>query len=224
MANKGSHCVCSSVCPAARLLQPRSRRRLLGLAHANKPFHPLLQSGSILCAASLDLPIAVLDVGQAQARRDLVSRRSLQQVLLVGEDEQGNSAKLVLRQELTQLTAALLEAALVGAVDHIHESIRGLEVVAPVRPNGLLAANVPNVELEAVLHEALDVETLSRHDVRDVLLGHLLQDCRLACVVQAEHEDSSLLLILLHLLQDAEKPHRYQYKNLLWTEEGCKRR
>ena len=49
----------------------------------------------------------------------------------------------------------------------------------------VLTANVPHVELEAVVHERLDVEALRRHDVADVLLAQLLEDRRLAGVVQA---------------------------------------
>jgi hypothetical protein len=38
----------------------------------------------------------------------------------------------------------------------------------------------------------LDVEALRRHDVRDVLLRELLEDGRLARVIEAEHEDARL--------------------------------
>lgn len=44
-----------------------------------------------------------------------------------------------------------------------------VEVVAPVRANGLLAANVPHVELEVVLLQRFDVEALRRRNVLDVL-------------------------------------------------------
>ena len=46
--------------------------------------------------------------------------------------------KLVLSEELVQLGGALLKAAPVGGVDHVHKKVRGLEVVASVRLNSLL--------------------------------------------------------------------------------------
>ena len=55
---------------------------------------------------------------------------------------------------------------LVGGVNHVDERIGVLVVVLPVRPDVLLATNVPHVQLEASLLHRLDVEALRRRDVR----------------------------------------------------------
>ena len=51
-------------------------------------------------------------------------------------------------QEAMPTGAAGRRAPLVGGVDHVHERIGVLVVVLPVRPNMLLPADVPHVELE----------------------------------------------------------------------------
>eukprot|EP00420_Gonyaulax_spinifera_P033728 CAMPEP_0197885860 /NCGR_PEP_ID=MMETSP1439-20131203/15210_1 /TAXON_ID=66791 /ORGANISM="Gonyaulax spinifera, Strain CCMP409" /LENGTH=151 /DNA_ID=CAMNT_0043505613 /DNA_START=210 /DNA_END=665 /DNA_ORIENTATION=- len=149
----------------------------------DEPLHAILQPTPLRRAAGLYRPAAVFDFLEGQALRNVVSRQGLHQVLLVGKNEQWDSAELVLLQQLPQLGATLFQATAVRAVNHIDQSIRGLEVIAPVRPDALLATNVPHVQLETLMYQALDIEALSRHDVRNVLLGHLLQDGRLAAIV-----------------------------------------
>ena len=53
-------------------------------------------------------------------------------------------------QELVELGLAVGEAAPVGRVDDPDEPVGRLEVVPPVRPQRLLPAHVPNVQVEAL--------------------------------------------------------------------------
>ena len=55
---------------------------------------------------------------------------------------------------------------------------------APVRSDGFLPADVPHVELQAVVHERFDVEALRGRDGCDVLVRQLLEDGGFARVVQ----------------------------------------
>ena len=55
-------------------------------------------------------------------------------------------------------------------------------------------SNVPHIELEAFVHERLNVESLGGHDVGDIFLRELLQDSGLAGIVKAEHEDACLVV------------------------------
>jgi len=50
-----------------------------------------------------------------------------------------------------------------------YQSVSLVEIVAPVRADGLLAADVPHVQLEVVLLQRFDVEALRRRNVLDVL-------------------------------------------------------
>lgn len=52
-------------------------------------------------------------------------------------------------QQVLELTLAVLHALAVGAVHHPDEAIGALEVVPPVGPQGLLAAHIPDVQLES---------------------------------------------------------------------------
>ena len=83
-----------------------------------------------------------------------------------------------------------------------------VEVVAPVRAQRRLAADVPNVQLEAAVLERLDVEAERRWDQVDVLAVELLHNGRLARVVKAKHQQAHFALLLLLLLQDSEQPLR----------------
>ena len=54
-------------------------------------------------------------------------------------------------------------------VDDVDEGVSVGEVVAPVLAQGLLAADGPDVEVELVIREVLDVEALRGRDGGDVL-------------------------------------------------------
>eukprot|EP00968_Pinguiococcus_pyrenoidosus_P013381 scaffold1220_cov259-Pinguiococcus_pyrenoidosus.AAC.53 len=131
---------------------------------------------------------------QVQTVCELFVRRGVDEILLVRKDEHGDPQKLVFLQQLSQLHARLLQAPAVCfavslvspgrwvlrrslpmppptcAVDDVHQSVGLVEVVPPVGTDGLLAADVPHIELELGVHEALDVEALGRHDVVDVFV------------------------------------------------------
>ena len=69
------------------------------------------------------------------------------------------------------------------------QSISGVVVVLPECSDLALAANVPDVELEAARLEGLDVEALRWSDVCDLLLRQLFEDGRLAGVVQTQKQN-----------------------------------
>lgn len=55
----------------------------------------------------------------------------------------------LLHQQALELPLAVLHALAVGAVHHPDEAIGALKVVPPVGPQGLLAAHIPDVQLES---------------------------------------------------------------------------
>lgn len=63
-----------------------------------------------------------------------------------------------------------------------------LKVVPPVRPDGLLAAHVPHVELVALVLQRLDVESEGRLDGAYVVPVELLHDRRFSGVVKTPLE------------------------------------
>lgn len=55
----------------------------------------------------------------------------------------------LLHQQVLELPLAVLHALAVGAVHHPDEAVGALKVVPPVGPQGLLAAHIPDVQLES---------------------------------------------------------------------------
>ena len=75
-------------------------------------------------------------------------------------------------------------------------------------PDLALPADVPDVELESLRLHRLDVEALRRRDVLGLLGGQLLQQCRLAGVVQPQQQDPQLLVRRrLQLAKDRQQTH-----------------
>ena len=101
--------------------------------------------------ASLDVPGPVLDLHQLQVLEDLLGLEGELQVLLVGVDEQGHLGEALFAQKRLQLFDALAQSLFVTGVDHEYHAVGVVVVILPVGPDGLLATDVPHVELEAVL-------------------------------------------------------------------------
>ena len=64
--------------------------------------------------------------------------------------------------DLAELDARLLHPPAVGRVDHVDERIGLVKVVAPVRPDRLLPANVPHVQLEVAVRQRLRGQSEAR--------------------------------------------------------------
>lgn len=67
-----------------------------------------------------------------------------------------------------------------GGKQRAYHSISVVEVVLPVGADGLLSSHIPDVELEALGGNGLDVETLGGSHVGGILICQLLQDGGLA--------------------------------------------
>ena len=62
----------------------------------------------------------------------------------------------------------------------------------PTLPDLSLTANIPNIELEPLRLDGLDIESLCGGDGVDVFAGECLEDCRLAGIVETQQEDPQL--------------------------------
>ena len=76
-----------------------------------------------------------------------------------------------------------------------NQHVRVVEVVSPVGSDLALAADVPDVQLEAVRQHRLDVEALRGRDLGDVLGSQRLQQRRLASVIESEQQQTDLALL-----------------------------
>jgi hypothetical protein len=95
---------------------------------------------------------------QAQLIRDLGGIHGIGQILLVGEDEEQRIPQLVFVEHALQLLAGLDDTVAVVAVDDEDDALRVLEVVSPERADLVLAADVPDGELDVLVFDCLDVE------------------------------------------------------------------
>jgi len=137
----------------------------------------------------------------------LLGGESGEQVLLVGEDEDGDLGELLLLQQRGELAASVLDALRVGGVDDKDERVGAVVIVLPVGADRLLAADVPHVELEVGRLDRLDVEALRGHDLLDLLVRQAAHNGGLAGVVEAQEKDAELGLGLLELAEVIEEAH-----------------
>ena len=64
------------------------------------PVKALAQTSSLLCAASLNVPVVVLDVVELHAGRDFGRAHAVVQILLVRQDENKGALEVVARDHL----------------------------------------------------------------------------------------------------------------------------
>lgn len=151
---------------------------------------------------------------QAQLIRDLSSIHGIGQILLIGKDQEKGIPQLVLVEHTLQLLAGLDDTVTIVAVDDEDDALRVLEVVSPERADLVLAADVPDRELDVLVFDCFDVETC-RHSISvcrargwverggytngrdggdDFAQFQLVEDSRLSSRIQADHQDTHLLL------------------------------
>jgi hypothetical protein len=87
-------------------------------------------------------------------------RRTYRQILLVGEDEKNGIPQLILVQHALQLLASLDDTIAIVGVDNEDDTLGVLEVVPPQRTDLVLTTDIPHGELDVLVLDSLDVETL----------------------------------------------------------------
>ena len=116
------------------------------------------------------------------------------QVLLVGEDEDYGVPHLPVIDNAVQLLAGLVDAVAVGAVHYEDQTLGPGVVMPPERPDLVLAAHIPHVELDVFVSHGLHVETHGGDGGHRLAQLQLVQDGCLAGCVQAQHEDPHFLV------------------------------
>lgn len=160
----------------------------------HQPVQPVVQPVAFDRTGGLDAPRAVLEGRQMQRLTHLRRIQGIRLVLLVGKDEQGGVAQLLLGQHGRQLLGAGGHPIAVGGVDDKNDGGRVGVVEAPVGADAGLPAEVPDVELEVAVGEGLDVEADGGHGGDDLADGQAHEDGRLARPVEAQQQDADLLV------------------------------
>ena len=105
---------------------------------------------------------------------DFLRVKSTSYVLLVAEDHQCSTRKLLLSEQFLQFVTTALEPKLISAIYNPNQSIRLFEVIAPVAANCCLSAYVPEVQLEVIVLYSFNLETKCWRDFACVFSEKLL--------------------------------------------------
>ena len=153
------------------------------------------------------MPGSIRDIQKIHCAQNLLGIECKLEILLVCEYEQWDFLKRLLLEQGREFLLALSKSGFVRGVYNVNESIGVFVIVLPVGADSSLTANVPYIELEAVLGKGLDVEPLCGHDGGYILVGECLQDGCLAGVIQAKNKDSGLLVTFFESPQERKQSH-----------------
>eukprot|EP00413_Alexandrium_margalefii_P015357 CAMPEP_0204533932 /NCGR_PEP_ID=MMETSP0661-20131031/12579_1 /ASSEMBLY_ACC=CAM_ASM_000606 /TAXON_ID=109239 /ORGANISM="Alexandrium margalefi, Strain AMGDE01CS-322" /LENGTH=327 /DNA_ID=CAMNT_0051540351 /DNA_START=136 /DNA_END=1118 /DNA_ORIENTATION=- len=161
---------------------------------ARQPIQALIEAVACRRTRRLDEPLAVAQVVQSQLLGDIRCSHRVRQVLLVGKHEDHRVAHLLLVQHLGELLPGVLDAVAVVAVHDEDQPVGALVVVAPERPDLVLAADVPNGEIQILVLNRLDIEADGRDRGNHLAKLKLVKYRRFACGVKPYHQDSHVCL------------------------------
>lgn len=98
-----------------------------------------------------------------------------------------------------QLFLRFADALAVVRVDDKDQTLRVLEVVAPQRPNLVLAADIPYGEADVLVLDRFDVEADRRYGGDDFAQLQLVEDRRLAGRVQADCMANTMEKVVINI-------------------------
>lgn len=84
--------------------------------------------------------------------------RTAGNILLVGKDKQKSILHFAIIDDLVQLRASLLQAGGIARVNHEDQTLCARVIVSPERPDLVLATDIPDIELDVLIGDTLDVE------------------------------------------------------------------
>lgn len=122
---------------------------------------------------------------ESQFLSQLTRAHRIRQVLLVGKHQNHRVPQLVLIEHVVQFPLRLHHALPIVRVHHEDEALCVLEVVAPQRPNLVLAAHVPHREADVFVLHRLHVEADGRNGRDDFAEFEFVEDRGLAGGVEA---------------------------------------
>ena len=128
-----------------------------------EPVQTFVQSVAVSSAGGLDVPLLVLQLGQFESFRDFRHRLGLRQVLLVGVDQKTCVLQLLVVDESPQFLLGQAEAFVVAGVNHKDDALSVVVIVSPQVANSRLASDVPDVEVDVLVADFLDIEAHCRN-------------------------------------------------------------
>ena len=132
----------------------------------------------------MNVPGSVLDLRQFESIKDLFSLDSKLEILLIGVNKEWDFGKCFLSHEGIEFFDALVKSLLIAGVYDENHTVGILIVVFPIWSDGFLTTDIPNIKLESILSQRLDIKALGWHDRRNILLRESFQDGGLTGVVE----------------------------------------
>jgi len=83
------------------------------------------------------------------------------QILFVGEDQKNGISKLILVQHALQFLPGLNDTITIIAINDEDDALGVLEIMSPQRSNFVLSTNIPYGELNVLVLDSLNIETLN---------------------------------------------------------------
>lgn len=90
-------------------------------------------------------------------------------------------------QEFSELFAGFFKSLGIRGVNDVDECVGFLIVVVPIFTEALLATNIANAQLEPIESDILQVESLSRLCLGDILIGKCFKNRSLAWVIESQN-------------------------------------
>mmetsp|Transcript_1585 Transcript_1585/g.3089 ORF Transcript_1585/g.3089 Transcript_1585/m.3089 type:complete len:258 (+) Transcript_1585:139-912(+) len=182
-----------------------STTRLIDLS--DYPLHSLLKPLTSFGRSRLDLPDSVPDRTQIQSIRNFIRTLCIHKILLIGKNKHRNLSQFILLKQLAQLHTSLFQSSGISAINDVDESVTRIKIIAPIWSDHLLPSNIPDVKLKALMHQRFNIETLSGHDVSDVLIRKFFENCCFSRVIQTKHKNSKFLVGTLQFTEASEESH-----------------
>ena len=174
---------------------------------STKPIKTLTKAITSSRTCTLALPRPVRDRVETKTAAQVLWLDRVWKVLFVGIDKKNRITKLIFFKELVQFIASFVDPVDVIRVDDEDQTLCVVVVVSPQRPNTILTANIPDVEVEALVLNRFDIES-DRRDCRHMLAKlQLVQDRCLSCSIESQHETPSITVLEIALEHVEEVPH-----------------
>ena len=134
----------------------------------------------------------LLNLVQSIHLRELLCFPCVWHVSLVRIYEQNRVLQLVVHDHVVELSLRRLDLGIIRGVDNVDHSLRVLIVCVPCGPEVLLATKVPDLQLEILVGNFLDITPNSGLCYNNLVESKLIEDSCLPRVVHAHNDDLEL--------------------------------
>ncbi|XP_062139344.1 uncharacterized protein LOC133847999 isoform X1 [Drosophila sulfurigaster albostrigata] len=153
----------------------------------SKLLDALVDTFAISGTNTVHLP-ALVQLVETQTQCQIIGCNRMRQVLFVGKHHQHTVAQLVHMQHRVQLRHGFGETLRIRRIYHEYNACCIIVIVTPHRAHTLLSPNVPDGETQSPMLEHLHIKANRWYAGQTAAQLQLIQRCRLAGFIQADHQ------------------------------------